>query len=138
MTSVLQVGFDLFFSEDICAGVNLALLGCLVHDRLEALDHEDDAEVLVAIECLIAVSEDELEGPLHDVEDAVAQVVEAHVVVFLLEDVHGLFCEFDLHVVEAITQHYHWDVLVDVRTERLDSLLREGVVPVTSGLHEQF
>ena len=49
MARVLQVGTDLFFSEDISAAVDLPLLGSLGHYRLKFFDDEHDVLVRYAL-----------------------------------------------------------------------------------------
>ena len=55
-----------------------------------------------------------------------------------LENVHRFLLELTLHEVEAVTKHYHRDILMHVSAERLHSLLGESVFPVTSGLHVEL
>ncbi len=138
MASVLQVGTDLFFSEDVSAAVDLPLLGSLGHYRLKFFDDEHDAEIIKAIEGGVAVAKRKFERPAGNVDDAVAQLVKSEVAVLFFEAVDSFFPEFDLHEVESVAKHDHRYVLVHIGAKGFDSLFRKRVFPVTAGFHEQF
>jgi hypothetical protein len=107
-------------------------------NRLKSLDNEENAQVLERVGHFGAVSLHQFEGPLLDVDDSVAQSIEAQVVVLFLESVYRVFREFRLHIVESVAQHYHRDIFVNEQSERLDRLLRECVFEVAARLHEQL
>ena len=90
------------------------------------------------VEALVGVSLANLERPLADVDDLVAQTAELDVLIRALVLLNRILSELSIHIEPAITKEHHWDVLSHEQPHGSLILRREVLLPVGPSLNEQL
>jgi len=133
MTGVVEHGHDLFIFKKGIRVPNLTRGRHLVDNRFELLNAQEDSQVVVCQVLLGRIALAQLERPLLDVDDLVAQVAEFQVAPVLTEVIYRILREQSVDYCESVVHHDAWDVLRHNQSHWSFKLGWELLIEVGSG-----